>query len=660
MAFCIAVGCAAHPIVPGYNLLAGRATNDAQRAEAGLLLMAELNCTACHAAPDAWGEQLSPVPKRSLASVRARLDTHELWNFVSDPTAYKPGTTMPGLFGTNSAAMENMAKYLSTLGGRNPAMPAGDPVRGKSLYHSVGCVACHAPSDGRSSPGDASVPITLAKKYDVNALADFLQNPLHQRPGGRMPDLRLTAQEAADIASWLRPESTELFLDGDSGYRLGERIEQGRQQFAAMRCNACHDTGEKADAVGSLPLAKLAADRGCLSTNRVTGVPHFAFSEDQRSAIHEALRAVQTGPSALRGAGQRVAWQMARLNCYACHARDGIGGPNEGRAEYFGVNEAGGESLGEMAMIPPKLDRVGRKLTHGWFEKVLWGEGGGVRPTMNTRMPDFGRAQTEPLIAWLEEADRLETPVAMDTSGLLRHQRAETGRLLLGVGGLACVSCHGLKDRKSLGPPVMALTHTVGRLQPEYFKELLLNPQATQPGTVMPPLFTGRKNASNEIESIWTYLKELGAHPLPEGLASPGDYELKPKDRPIVFRSFIEGAGTHAIGVGFPQGLNAAFDAKSCRWTLIWKGRFLDAFSNFQDRPMKPIQPLGTDVKMLPGETAAREFLGYRLDKTGVPTMLYRENGAEIEDTLRPAADGKSFERFVRANKLETKETLSW
>mgnify|MGYP000585475043 CR=1 FL=1 len=35
---------------------------------------------------------------------------------------------------------------------------------------------------------------------------------------------------------------------------------------------------------------------------------------------------------------------------------------------------------------------------------------------------------------------------------------------------------------------------------------------------------------------------------------SAADFELKPTDKPIIFRSFIEGVGTHAIGVGFPGG----------------------------------------------------------------------------------------------------------
>jgi hypothetical protein len=178
----------------------------------------------------------------------------------------------------------------------------------------------------------------------------------------------------------------------------------------------------------------------------------------------------------------------------------------------------------------------------------------------------------------------------------------------------------------------------------------------------MPPLFTGRKAADKEIESIWTYLKEVDSQPLPEGLFSDADFELKPAvaGRPILLRSFIEGSGTHAIGVGFPQGLNASFDAKSCRWTLIWKGRFLDALSNWQDRAMKPIKPLGTDVRVLPGVEGEREFRGYRLEKSGIPVMLYAEGGVNVEDKLEPGADGASFEHMVKRAGTEKKEVLSW
>ena len=209
---------------------------------------------------------------------------------------------------------------------------------------------------------------------------------------------------------------------------------------------------------------------------------------------------------------------------------------------------------------------------------------------------------------------------------------------------------------------MIRLTHTVERLQPEYFKELLLNPQVTQKGTMMPPMFVGRKKADQEIESIWTYLREIEGQPLPEGLLSTEDFELKPAKvgRPIVFRSFIEGAGSHAIGVGFPEGFNAAFDAVKCEWTVVWRGRFLDAMSNWQSREMQPIKPLGADVKTLPVTSSKREYIGYRIAKDGVPTFMYRADGKEMEDTLRVAKDGKSFERTIRMNNETKTEVVRW
>ncbi|MGB8170396.1 MAG: c-type cytochrome [Chthoniobacteraceae bacterium] len=655
----------AHPVIPGFDRLSATAKSEAEIAQSGLLLLAELNCTACHTPPHAWSERLSSAPAPDLAGVGSRLNAGALRRMISDPQQCKVGTRMPRMFGgagNDAARIDLLVDYLASLQEPVGTMPDGDAGRGKELYHSVGCVACHAPaqSAGQNAikPSDASVPIALAREYDLRALGEFLHDPLRVRPSGRMPSMRLNVQEAADIARYLQQEGA-VKLSASKG--APDRIAGGREIFNQQRCSACHSTGEKAFDSTAPALASLAADRGCLAPAPPTGTPHFALSKGQRRALSVAIASVKSAPSP-QTAAQKIDWQFTRLNCYACHVRAGQGGPDPVRAAYFTVNDPGAESLGEMAHLPPLLDRVGRKLTVEWFAKILWGEDGAVRPYTNTRMPDFGRAQTEPLIAWFEEADALAKPVQINVSGLLGHHRAEPGRKLLGAGGLACVSCHGLKDRKSLGPPVARLTFTAQRLRPEYFKELLLDPQATQPGTVMPPLFTGRKDAAKEIETIWTYLREIDGQPLPEGLFSNDDYELKPAiaGHPVVLRSFIEGAGTHAIGIGFPQGLNATFDAKSCRWTQIWKGRYLDAMSNFQDRAMKPIKPLGTDVRALPDDGAARDYRGYRVSRDGVPTFLYQRDGRDVEDTLRPTADGKSFERIVRANGGETKEVLSW
>ncbi len=663
---------AAHPVVPAFDrILVTEVANDPQ---GGLLLLAELNCTACHAAPKELQERLAAKPAPNLAGVGSKLDASALERFIRNPQHRKQGTLMPGLFAeqaSDEAPLKALAAYLSSLKESLPPMPNGDAERGRKLFHNIGCIACHEPdADTHPSaipaeqkalkPKLASVPIALATDYEPQALADFLFDPLRHRPSGKMPSLHLTKEEAADLAQYLKTSAKAV---PPTSAPVSKDTQAGRAQFIQQRCTACHSVGEELPKPAAKPLADLNAEHGCLAASKTSGIPHYDLSDAQSKAIQLALQTLKAGASMAQTVQQKIDWQLSRMNCYACHQRDAKGGLEEARAQYYGVNDPGAESLGELAHLPPKLDRVGRKLTREWFAKILLEGGGSVRPYMNARMPDFGKASTEPLIPWLEEADQLAEPVKMDVSGLLGHQRAETGRKLLGATGLACVSCHGFKDRKSLGPPVIRLTQTVARLRPGYFKELLLNPQVTQPGTLMPPLFMGRKAAEKEVESIWTYLKEVDSQPLPEGLFSNADFELKPSagGRPIILRSFIEGAGTHAIGIGFPQGLNASFDAKSCQWATIWKGRYLDALSNWQDRTMKPISPLGTDVKTLSGESTAREFRGYRLLKNGTPVMLYDEGGVEVEDRLEPDAAGQSFIRVIkRGTEKETQEVLSW
>ena len=643
----------------------------------GFLLLAELNCTVCHAAPESWKERLKAKPGPDLSGVGSRLDEDTLWLMIRSPQHRKKGTQMPGLFageGGDEEKVEALVEYLSAKKGGVPPMPKGDTEKGKELYHKVGCVACHepasdvrppkaAPEDEIEKPGNGSVPIALADAYDETALAAFLHDPLSMRPAGRMPNMKLSREEAAHLAAYLHVGRVAEKADARAALKIPEQgVEKGRSVFVEMNCVACHQVGGNDVAVSapSKPMIGLSLDHGCLANKQPTGVPRLDLSELQKRAIKLALAVIQKEQAPPQTAQEKIDWQMSRLNCYACHDRESKGGPEDPRAQYFGVNDPGAESLGELAHLPPSLDKVGRKLTQGWFEKVLWGKDGSVRPYMETRMPNFGKEQTQMLIGWMNEADVADKPVVIDTSGLAKHHRAELGRQLLGAKGLACVACHGLKDRKSLGPPVVRLTNTVERLKPEYFKELLLDPQATQPGTVMPPMFLTRKKANEEIESIWTYLREVDGQPLPEGLMSAEDFELKPskEGKVIVFRSFIEGVGTHAIGVGFPEGVNAVFDAKTSRWALMWKGRFLDAMSNWQDRAMPAIKPLGTEVKELPAANGVRVFGGYKLDSKGVPTFLYQEDGKQIEDTLRPIQGG--FERLIKINGQQTKEVLSW
>ena len=673
-AVCVAsiVGLAkAHPVVAAFDRFHVREQASIPSLDGGLLLLNELNCVACHAAPAGWQERLPGRGKISLAGVGSRLSFEALDRFARDPHQFKPGTLMPQIAGRSPEADGALVAYLGSLDSSRPApsFPAGNASRGSKLFASVGCVACHAPADGATSY--PSVPLGLALHYSHAELAAFIRNPLHLRPAGRMPSTELTVEEAADLAAFLgaksRPAATTTPRSSP------DIITAGRAEFQARNCAACHDTAEKIPGRATTALNQLRLDRGCLAPQPPPTAPRFNLSKDQLGAMSTALRTIQTTASPpAQTAVETVSTRFEQLNCYACHEWRGRGGAEAARAKHFAGHDSVVESLGELGRLPPPLDHAGRKLTPEWLEKLLWGTGGGVRPYMTARMPRFGRDASAGLIALLAAACRPDRPLEIDTSGTKGHQRSATGRTLIGTGqgGMGCVTCHGLRDREPPGIRAINLTHTAQRLQPEFFKALLLDPQTLQPGTIMPPLFGGRAAAEREIESIWTYFKELDQNPmLPEGLAVAGSFELKPAEekRVIVFRTFLQGAGMQAVAVGFPSQVSVAFDSYEVRWALAWRGRFLDAQSNWEERPMTPIKPLGGDLQRfsthLPfaqlkvantpwptsfGRESGYSFKGYRLEADGVPTFRYNVAGRlAIEDTLRPSTDGRTLTRSI-------------
>lgn len=677
----------ARPLVMGFERFFAMATDEPMPVQGGLLLLEELQCVACHAAPEGWRDLLPGKGKISLEALGRRVSNEvALAAFLREPAKEKPGTLMPDLFDSaDEGAIEALLAYLRTrqAGDATKAFPPGRVEEGRHLYHTVGCVACHEPGTVETyrpeeaqpemeppRPALPSAPLKLARHYAADALAAFLQDPLTVRHAGRMPATPLSDQEAADLAAFLQADGPPPALSKKSA--TGEEsLRRGHEIFAQKRCAACHETGTEESVVkAAQALVQLRPGEGCLSATPSPGLPWFSLSPEQKRALEAGIAHLKKTPRPqAMTAEQQADHFMVKMNCYACHEWRGKGGLEKARAQYFTVHEAAAHSLGELGMLPPKLDAAGRKLTRAWMERLLWGKGGGVRPYMTARMPAFGKENAAGFVEPFAEACLGAEKVEIDTSGRLGHQRAERGRVLLGVGegGLGCISCHGLKDRKSLGVPVVNLTHTVERLQPEYFKELLLNPQAVQPGTLMPPLFIGRKRADLEIESLWTYFRELDQSRLPEGLLQEEDYELKPEaaGKPMVFRTFLDGAGMHAVAVGFPQRLHVAFDALEVRWALAWKGRFVDAMTTWEERAMTPAKPLGDAVRSLParmplarlvrtgdawpetfGTAAGYRFGGYRLRADGVPVFLYEVDNLRVEDSIEPAPQG--LKRLVK------------
>lgn len=85
-------------------------------------------------------------PGPNLSAVGARVLGGHLRRFIEQPSATKPGTTMPDVLGhlpraERATTANALAHYLASLGSAPPAVtrPVPEAVeRGKPLYHSVG------------------------------------------------------------------------------------------------------------------------------------------------------------------------------------------------------------------------------------------------------------------------------------------------------------------------------------------------------------------------------------------------------------------------------------------------------------------------------------------------------------------------------------------
>ena len=117
------------------------------REATGRVLLGELNCTACHAATQKQAEWLSPKIAPRLADIGSRASAEWLQRHLAAPHTAMPGTTMPDVLRGNSEHAEALTHYLLSLAPVkfSRVMPDRAAVaRGESLYHRIGCVACHA------------------------------------------------------------------------------------------------------------------------------------------------------------------------------------------------------------------------------------------------------------------------------------------------------------------------------------------------------------------------------------------------------------------------------------------------------------------------------------------------------------------------------------
>lgn len=805
---------ALRPFVAGFERFHAAATGNL--ADGGRLLLGELACTKCHAAGNPAAQQLLAKEPPILDKAGERLRPEWVRKFLADPHHVKPGTTMPDLLASlppvaREETVEALVHYLSRED--TPEDAPADPIaaeRGKTLFHQVGCLACHAPQDGRPAPAD-SVPLAqLGDKYTLTSLLGFLKAPRDVRPSSRMPGWPLKEEEFRDIAAYLSirtdagrippnvtmavydgewealpdfdkltpagtvtatgldlsrlqrddhfavrcdtylpldkfgvytfhlgsDDGSRLVIDGDvvidndgaHGYEVesakvkldkgthrvrveyfqtwgdkkltleieasklvrrditpmltltadapGESTEdasagafvpdeklvkQGRKLFGSLGCASCHtlkDRERKAAAVANAkPLQDCRPSQGCLAAEPSPQSPRYDLSPAQRRQIDAAL---ETGFDRPLTPPQQVAHAMTAFNCYACHARQGTGGPTAERNEWFQTTI---QEMGDEGRLPPALDGVGDKLRDDFLKRVL-NDGGRDRPYVKTRMPRFGADHLKGWIDAVVALDRREEsrPATFDEPD---YRVKAKGRQLAGDHGLACVKCHSFGPYKATGIQALNLQSMAARLRDDWFLRYLVDPNRYRPGTRMPTGFPEGKAVVKDVydgdvprqtTAIWKYLEDAEKAGVPDGLIAQL-IELKPEQRPVIYRNFIEGLTPRGIAVGYPEHTHYAWDADKMSLVLLWHGRFIDASKHWGGRSEGFQGPLGDDRVTLdeacpiavlaspadpwPAESPKSRgyhFLGYTLDRAGEPTFAYQSADFRVQDFAKPAS----------------------
>jgi hypothetical protein len=178
-------------------------------------------------------------------------------------------------------------------------------------------------------------------------------------------------------------------------------------------------------------------------------------------------------------------------------------------------------------------------------------------------------------------------------------------------------------------------------------------------------------NADHQIAALWKYLSQGSQAAIPEGLQRD-QIVLEPQDRPILYRNFLEGLSARGIAVGYPGGLNVAWDAQTMNLAKLWQGQFIDASMHWRDRGVGRQKPLGdlvlnyenrSPVALLKDASEpwpdsktiaeAYKFLGYRNDKSGHPTFRYRVGTVAVGDRFELSIGPKDSPGLKRTLSFE-------
>lgn len=519
---------------------------------AGKRLFWDRGCTGCHLIK---GFENAPKVGASLRRIEDKVSGEWLVSWIKDPRGYLPHARMPkpALDIEESGQTEKVAAYLFQESERYAfpfgPYPGGDAVKGERVFEMVGCLGCHVL--GKKGTGLAPELDRIVEKTSADWIYNWIQDPKSFSPDARMPDFRLTPEEAADVTAFLLRQGGPLPEDQAlrTALKDPENSKKGFLLVSQYGCYGCHDikgfektpklsveltSFGKKDMVeldfGDTDVprtwedwtaGKLKDPRRYLTEKTSSRMPHFGLSDEEAHALVVFLKGLRreevperflpsrTNPRQREiDEGRRL---VGRLHCRGCHLIEG-----EGRLI---------ESVVGAEKSPPVLDGIGARVRPDWMHGFLKDPSRTrVRPWIEVRMPTFGFSDQESntVIGYFSALDRVPTGFSSVPPRPTSSETIEAGKKLASADYFSCLSCHiqGGKIPPSLPEqwgPDLALARE--RLRPDFIPEWVKGPQKFTPGVKMPAFLPSDDAAPPDIlggnrdaqaEAIRDYLLTLG------------------------------------------------------------------------------------------------------------------------------------------------------
>jgi len=544
---------------------------DAATIRQGEYLFEQLGCHGCHLV--GGYEDLQPVGP-NLERIAAKVDPQWMVSWIQNPFEFRPRTKMPNFLLTEEQSRA-VAAYLWTSskadgdawlaahpdpGGISPA-DATLVEKGKGLFDEVGCRACHA-----ITADEIATPLGAAKDWGPNLgnvaqkesgrfIYWWIKDPRGWNPKSRMPDLRLTDDEARAITSYLLSLSTPPPADQavtPAVLEDAELAEEGKAIVRKYGCYGCHvingmesesRIGVELSTFGAKPIEELffgnnphmprtwnVWTEGKLRNPRVYEtehveqlMPNFQLADEDIVALRVWLqsRVERIPPRKFRDPEneprlQQVRegrWVIEQYNCMGCHVINDQGGFIR---RLYGDNPAG---------APPILNGEGEKVQPQWFYGFLQDPARQpLRFWLKVRMPTFHLSgdETTKVVNYFKAVAELPNPYFFwDSRQDSSPELLKAGETLMSDQYFACWACHVRGSQTPEGPMEQwapNLAYARERLNPQWILAWIKDPNALMPGTKMPSFYPGgpedvfEGNEDKQILAMRDYIMSIGGH----------------------------------------------------------------------------------------------------------------------------------------------------